>query len=399
MFNESMQGISVLSYALLNSTQDIINSNTFELVDEDKSQFISKEGDIYFPMSEEIHLEGGSTRMPTFMIDGDRTNMQWLDFNDFQRKYISRSITTVSYNKSVYLPTLLKRLALDQKTYGVVIQKGDFIVNPLHPLVAFSVTSGMMALPEEGELHIFEWSDYVLDKIKTLSDDSLTKFKNRKKFFEQEYTDTFDLFKYLIKTPVVEKRDAFISDRGIKELIDSPLIDDINTEIEVSVSTGDSSSSSKIKSIIIPTQLAISNIVTPYYGMLLLGSPRGDITGWGVTPMLSGNLNQGLGDGATFRAVRERSDYGNVCTGSESSTNASGWSTLSKVNLNSMFVDELVSTKALIPFVETSKDISGVIWEGIEKQQLADLEKEEADEAAEATEANENKRTIIVEED
>ncbi len=391
MFNESMQGISVLSYALLNSAQDIINSNTFEQVDEDRSQFISKEGDIYFPMSEGIELGKRSKNMPTFMVDGDDTEMRWLDFNDFQRKYISSSITTISYNKSVCLPTLLKRLAMDEKTYGVVIQKGNFVVNPLHPLVAFSVTSGMMDLPEEGELHIFEWSEFVLDKIQSLSENGLTKHKERKEFYEEEYKMVFSLFKYLIKTPVVEKRIASIDDRGIKEIIDSPLIDDINIEININVSSGESSVLSKIKSIIVPTQLAISNIVTPYYGMMLLTDPRGNNTGWNVSPMMSGNLNQGLGDGATFGAVRSRTDYGNICTGSESSINTAGWSTLSKVNLNSMFVDELVSTKGLISFVETSKEISGVIWEGVESQHLADLEKLE--------EAEETKRTILVEED
>ncbi len=391
MFNESMQGISTLSYALMNSVNDIIESNTFDQVVSDRSQFVSTDGDIYFPLSEHIQVPGsrGTNKIPSFMPGGDSDEMRVRDFDRFRREYIADSITTVSYNRSISLPTLLKRLAQDPKTYGVIIQKGSYMVNPLHPLVAFSITSGLMELPEEGDLHIFEWQPSVQSKI---NDKNYNMFDTKVDFFKKEYPEVFGLFKYLIKKPTLEKRKATVSEDNIKRLIDLPLIDDINTEINIDISSNDSTGDSNIKSIIVPTQLAIGNIATPYYGMLLLTDPKSNITGYNLTPMFSGNLNQEIEQTMTFNDLNSRTHDGNVCAGSESSTSPRGWSTLSKVNLNSMFSENIVSVRDVVTFVEASKEISAVIWEGVEKESLDALEEAETAE----TDEPERQRTVEV---
>ncbi len=393
MFNESMRGISVLSYSLLNSVKDIITSNTHTQVSEDKCQFVSPEGDIYFPMSAKIK-HGGDTEksLPKFMTDGDSTDSHLHSFNWFRDTYLSDGITTISYNKSVFLPTLLKRLAQEDKTYGVIIQKDSYMINPLHPMVAFSITSGLLELPEEGELHIFEWnSSTVVD----LENGRIRQHQSKKRFYIDEYQKTFGLFKYLIKESVVEKRTAFLSEDGVNKIINDPLLDDINVKVQVDVSSEVDRGSDNIKSVIVPTQLAIGNVATPYYGMMLLQKPRGDIVGYNLTPMMSGNLNQGMCEVDTYGDLESHTSSGNVCTGSESSTSPRGWSTLSKINLNSMFNDELVSENGLVSFVEASKEISASIWERIEKESLAelDIETEEAEEAE-----PEQRRSIVMEE-
>ncbi len=392
MFNDSMQGISVLSYSLFNSAADIIKANTHEHVTSDQVQFVSKDGDIYFPMNTKLSFNStnASKKIPNFMIDGESTPMHMRNFSSFSSEYISNDITTIAYNKSVYLPTLLKRLARDPKTYGVIIQDGSnnrHMVNPLHPLVAFSITSGLMELPEEGNLHVFEWSTSSLRITEQTSD---RKKKKEAKFYESEYTKVFGMFQYLIRKPVKEKRTASISDDELRRLIESPLAEDINTRIDIRIDTN-SGDDINTKTIIVPTQLAISNMATPYYGLMYLNNPKmSNIKGYNMSPMLSGNLNQNLGSVGTFSDTIGNTGSGNVCTGSENSTGHRGWSTLSKVNINSMFNEDLVSTNGVIPFVETSKKIAGTIWEGIEADGLAELD------AATKTD-QEQLRTVAVE--
>lgn len=375
MFNDSMQGISVLTYSIFNSISDIIKSNQHESVVSDKVQFVSGEGDIYFPMDRKLNNSDGSDKIPTFIKDknADLNMMRYATFID---EYIDSNITTITFNKSVYLPTILKRLAQDENTYGVIIQsKDNYMINPLHPAIAFSITTGLMDYPEEGELHIFEWSDGAMAGYNRQSADSK---KEEKDFYEKEYGQLFKLFQYLLRKPVIEKRTATIDGQEVQPLIDSPLLEDITAEVKIRIDSDSGLSSRDIKNILIPTQLAIGNMATPYYGMMYLTDPTSsDIRGYNITPMLSGNLQQGLGGVNTYRDTIRNTSSGNVCAGSQSSNGHLGWSTLSKININSMFDDKIVSAVGLMSFVESSKEVSATIWEGVEQeglQKIRDLE-------------------------
>ncbi len=386
MFTNSMQGISVLSYSLFNSITDIIKSNTTDEVVSDRTQFVSPDGDIYFPMNTALDFDAPSDRkMPSFMIDGDRTVLNLMSYSDFTSNYISNDITTIAFNKTVFLPTLLKRLAEDEKTYGVIIQHGDYMINPLHPAIAFSITSGLMEFPEEGNLHIFEWSESAQRKYSRQSSRSK---KKEKEFFEKEYKDLFATFQYLIKKPVLEKRRATINDDDITKLIDSPLIEDINTKISIRIDSDSGSNTTGIKSVLIPTQLAIGNMATPYYGFIHLTNPNSsEVRGYNMSPMLSGNVNQSTCDADTFADLANHTGSGNVCAGSENSNNPRGWFTMSKININSMFGDCIVAGNDMMSYVETSKDISGAIWHGIEQDKLAAIVAAETPEAEPEAEA------------
>ncbi len=383
MFNDSMQGISVLTYSLFNSSVDIIKENTFETVVNDRAQFISTEGDIYFPMGSGVGFDK-EHKLPTFMKDGSSTTLDLKPHHRFSDDYIDKNITTIAYNKSIHLPTLLKRLALDEKTYGVIIQnpKSNYMINPLHPAIAFAITSGMMEYPDEGELHIFEWSSSALAEFSSMS----TRKKNKElKFYEEEYQDLFKTFPHVIKKPITETRTASISENSITRLIESPLVEDIDIQIDIQVSSGDSNLTG-IKSVLIPTQLAIGNMAQPYYGYMHLTNPTsGSIEGYNMSPMMSGNLQQGLGNDSTdeWSDLLSNTSDGNVCCGSSNSSTPRGWSTLSKINLNSMFSEYIISYNGLMSYVEVSKKIAGTIWEGIEKEAQEKL-KEIEDTSAEA---------------
>ncbi len=372
MFNSNnMQGISVLSYSLLNSAADVIKSNTFEKMDENNFPFVSQDGDIYFPLETKLKFgsSGGGTEIPTFYED-QNARVKLLDYGEFKDYYIDRNITTVSYDRSLHMPTFLRQLSEKKEIYGVIIEKGDYMLNPLHPLVAFSAMSNLLEIPDKANLHIFEWSKEALDKMdRGASDYNID-------FYEKEYKQTFDALSFLIKKPVMQKQKANLREQDIEKILQSPLIEDINSKIDLHLSEG-ITSSQDIKSILVPTQLAIGNIATPYYGILWLKKPVDGGTGYNMTPMLSGNLNQSSEGIESFNDLISHTGSGNICTGSENSQNHRGWSTLSKVNINSMFNQHIVDSKKVLPFVQASKKISSAIWGAIEKKSLEAIPDEE----------------------
>ena len=375
MFNNNMQGISVLSYSILNSVAEVITENTFEKMESDNYQFASSEGDLYLPLETELDYvnDRGRKEMPTFFKEGINTEIQMMSYNDFVDNYISGNITTIAYNKSIFLPTLLRQLAEGDKTYGCIIQLDDYMLNPLHPLVAFSIMSNLLEIPDEANLHIFEWSGFSMDKINQIS----TSDNNANhKFYEKEYGKIFDLMSFLIKKPSIQKQTAKVQDRDIENILRSPLLEDINARINININTSDGGGATpnNIKSIIVPTQLAIGNIATPYYGLLWLDNPQESApTGYNVGPAMSGNLNMPFGD-PIYQSLVSNASPGNVCCGSRSANTHRGWSTLSKVNINSMFDRHIIDSKSILPFVEASKRISAAIWSGIEKKELEALE-------------------------
>ncbi len=392
MFNDSMRGITVFTYSVLQSVLDIIKTNSFSSKVSDKVQFVSHDGDIYYPLGNGVGLGNqpeGNIRIPTFMLEGDSTQLNLMNYRDYSQRYIADEITTVRYNKSIFLPTLLKQLAMDEKTYGLILQKGDYMVNPIHPAVAFSITAGLMEFPEEGELHVFQWSDEALEKIANMSN---RQKKKEMEFYEKEYEGIFAAFSKLIKTPSTETRVARIGEESISRMVSSPLMEDLDITVEVSVSDDGAEGARGVKSLLIPLQLAIGDMAQPYYGFMFIESPKNDEnTGHNLSPMMSGNLSQNMGEVSRYGSLDSAASSGNVCTSSYNSHTPAGWSTLSKVNLNSMFNPKLVSPNGVLSYVEVSKKIAGAIWADIETCTMTSVDdgtgEAEASEASEAGDA------------
>ncbi len=381
--SNNMNGVSVLSYSLLNSAADIIKENTFEKEDTDNYQFVNDIGDIYFPVSSKLsfHSGGDSVKIPTFYEDRENDSMQMVEYSEFITNYISDDIVTIEYNKSIHLPTLLKQLSENDKIYGAIVQTEGYMVNPLHPMVAFSIMSGLLELPEEANLHVFEWSKKAIDEQKK------SDWADKQEFYEKEFSLLFDSMAHLIKAPASIRQSANLREEDADTLLKSPLMEDIDIKIRLSQTDTSSSESDKIKSVMIPTQLAISDIATPYYGMMYLEKRDGrEFKGYNFTPMLSGNLQQTGSRTKSFNELLSNTSSGNICTGSKSPHTPRGWSTLSKININSMFCQFIVDINSTIPFVDSSKKISGAIWSGIERQSLNKLEELEKAEEMEETE-------------
>jgi hypothetical protein len=383
MFNDSMQGVSALSFSYMTSIKDIIDQNTFTDVDNNAINFFNEKGDIYLPFAKSLwKSQISSGIMPSFdpLIRPDRINA--IPFFEFRETYLSNEITTITYNKSLSLPNMLRQLAENEGVYGVVIESNQmnkqeskkFIFNPLHPLNTFLIAAGLVKLPDEGKLHIFEFNQYALGKLEDIR--SSGQLKKELKHYKDEYSKLFSLAPHIIKDNIIMSQKSSINDSDITSLISDPFVETLTSVIKVTKREGSTTELDNVKSLVIPTQLAVDGgIITPYYGMLLVKSPTtSSATATSLTPMFSGNINLRLKHESSYEQVRNNTSTRNICVGSESVTSRKGWFTLSKVNISSMFFSDIVDSANVLAFVEVSKIISGEIWDGIIKEKEEELE-------------------------
>jgi hypothetical protein len=362
----------------MNSVKDLIVRNNIDEVVSDDVQFVNKKGDIYIPLSKRYRIGSneGSLRFPRFIPGGYSNDPLFYNpmyFQDFKSKYLSPEVTTITYNRTLSIPTMIKQLAEEEKIYGVIIQSkdGDYAINPLHPLVAFLIAADLLKYPDEGKLHIFEWKERRFDSVKEAMNNS-----SHIESYIKDYEKIFAMAPDIIKEPVVIKQRASIDNRDITALIEEPFVENINTVIKVIKNSEGSTNLTNIKSLVIPHQLIVDGTLSPYYGLSNIFSPTdSSITGYGLGPMVTGNISQSHdGGNRKYSSFQNSSNSGNVCTGSENSVVPKGWFTLSRVNLNSMYYSDVIDEENVFPFIKASKDISKDIWKLMEEESKQELE-------------------------
>lgn len=379
MFNDSMQGVNTLSLALANSAKEMIEANTFSDETDEKVSFFNDAGDIYVPIAKEYWKSNFPMMDPP---EGSITTGVWNTFERFRDRMLSSNITTITFNEAVFLPTLLKQLGEENKVYGAVIENTDkfkgraskFMFNPLHPINVFLIAAGVIKIPSSGKLHIFEYSDNAMEKFEE-NEESAKEFE---KHYKDEYTKLFDkMAPKILKDRIVFSQKASINNSDVASIIENPFLESLTATIRLETKESESCSRDRIKSLIIPTQLAIDSMVTPYYGLMLIKNPTTpEAKGISLTPMHSGNLNNPPRSDRAYMSARNNPSSGNICVGSESIISRRGWFTLSKVNLGSMYYNNIIDNKSVLPFARASKKIAGEIWGTIEEEKLKQIDAE-----------------------
>lgn len=373
--HNSMKGISHLSLATFASLKEFAESHTFEERASNDVQFINDKGDIYLPYSRKYGpLESGQDRLPMFNPNGDEDARMGnlIEFQSFSDKYIDNQVTTISFNATISLATLLRQLSGDPDIYGVVLQKSgernQFALNPLHPMVAFMIVSGLYKLPVEGKLHVFSYN--ALGKTSSKTDSANDKRKIEA--YIKDYESFFALSGDIVRNPVTVKQTAVISDTTLENISDSPLIENImDVDIVINRTSSEHNDISTIKALIIPNQLIVDSTLSPYYGICNITKPTtGDMRGCSLSPMGTGNINRSASSGDRYRSSLN-SGTSNVCTGSENAGSTRGWFTLSRVNLGSMHYQRVLDEDEVFPFIQASKDISHGIWKVVEEKDAA----------------------------
>jgi len=365
MFNDGMSGISTLSLAIFESVKDVIVQNNIETILEDNVQFINDKGDIYIPYSKQYFCrDSGEYRFPFFAPkDSNRTMGPMQYFQDFKEAWLDPNITTITYNRTISVVSLLKQLADEEMVYGVVLQgingNEKFAINPLHPIVAFLITAGLLELPDEGKIHVFEWKENKFDKVKEKSD-----INSEIKSYIKDFKKIFEIAPDIIKEPIKLIQEASISDSDITSIIEDPFVESLNANIFINKKDSGNADINKIKSILIPHQLIVDGTLSPFYGLSIIKDPsNSNIQGAALGPMATGNISLDHYDGERgFKNWSTSGNNTNVCTGSESATSPRGWFTLSRVNLNSMYYSDVISKEYVFPFLKASKQVSSDIW-------------------------------------
>jgi len=352
MFKQSMQGISTLSLALMAEANELIAQNSYDNTT-DGIDFISPNGDIYLPLCVQ-----NDSSFPIFDFgENIHLNLSW---DQFQEMYLGDNITTIAYNKSIDMIELLIQILKDEKVYGIVLEKTTsggsqdsekMLINPTHPINVFMLLAKINTLPDEGNIHIFEWSNPSMKKIKTNTGSD--RWEKITSVTKRDYAVLFDKLSNIVTDPSIIETTASISTDTVTEIIDYPFLDILNAGIDVRANT--TTISSKIKSLVVPTQLVLNGSAFPYYGMIFSDNPQREIRSKSITPMVSGNIQADPGYSTLSRFL---DSSGETCTGQESRQKPRGWSTLSKINLDSMYYHKLIQSANVIPFVEASKSIS-----------------------------------------
>ncbi len=386
MFKDSMQGVSNLSFALFASLEDMVRRNTFEMISDTSVQFI-KNGDIYIPYTKKYNPVSSSSEkkfsnfIPGHHEGNDPVKDNMCYFQDFKREYIERNITTVSYNKSISISSMLEQIAKEQSTYGVVLQYKNSggrwqSFNPLHPMVAFLIMAGLMELPEEGKLHLFEFKSSQMSKATEFDSDD----KKIIDGFKKDYERFFEIAPNIHKEPVKLKQSATISQSTVSDIIDDPFVENIRATVEIHKDTTSASQTEGIKSIIVPNHLIMDGTASPYYGIATVTSPSsGSMRGLALGPMATGNISLYHNEDGRYRTYSnfyETASDCNVCTGSESSSTPKGWFTLSKVNLDSMYYSDVIDMNHVFTFIQASKEVSAEVWELYNKEKQDQMEKD-----------------------
>ena len=355
MVNEAAH--NVLTYSIFETVNDIINANMSSVQNRGGGSFINEDGDIYIPLN--MPSDPNQEAIPRFLKRGDSLTGSNIEFSDFRGRFLSDNITTLKFNKSISLAVLLEQLASDKTIYGCLLKSGSFIINPLHPMLSFMIVAGLITLPEEGELHIFPYSQEGMNKVPNSDSNAMRDYK-------KEYEKFFALAPNIILDEQQIRHEPIIDESQLEMISARPLWSELR-KVNVRVRRTITSTGDNPGGILVPLQIAADGILTPYYGVAAIDDPTSSVRGYNLSPMRTGNINRGAS-----RMLERQS--GNVCTGDENSSRKSGWLTLSRVNLNSMFYGTIVNTSETFEFVESSKQICKEIWSAVAAKERAELQ-------------------------
>jgi len=347
-----MVATSLFNLALKEEINDIIENETKEIA-VSKNSYGDDHGNLYFPLtSDEIYNDNDAF----FKTLDNSSSAETI--TDTIRNNLKENIHTIGYNlESFDIFKFLSKVYTAKDIYGVLIKSdedNDFIINPLHPMTALSIKLGQIEIPKRGKLIVYYWKDNFVNRYDTSEnvynaeyERVWVKFISQSKNFMNNVVS-----KRIIKTDLTSYFENLNNYDNMDQL---RTFGNIKTE-------NSNSGIENIKSILIPFQMVVDSIATPYYGMGVFklngsGDPQGK--------------NRGIFTSGNFQSRSENNPTrsGAICTGSESNTRPTGWLTLNRVYLSSMWYSDIVTnhTESMIAMSVTAKKIAGRFYDLPEK--------------------------------
>jgi hypothetical protein len=233
--------------------------------------------------------------------------------------------------------------------YGILLKNNNGFVNPLHPLIAQSLTRKYKDPKNEREAKRIEESYYKVF-IYTYDQDMIS--NSIINLYDNKLNDVFKnhIFKCLA---MLEQ--TFVSSRKITSVYDVRNLSDYSHASEMFASTFANLTYSyeetfedeqnKFNINIEPVQVVNNGLVYPYYGIVgQKYSENLSIRGYQLSPMFSPNIGQFVGykannNGAELNSVAA----GSVCTGNLNRMSDAGWRSLNHANLNSAYFPDILN--------------------------------------------------------
>jgi len=342
-----MKAYSLFQSAIREEIKDIIDEET-QIVSESKNSYGDDNGNLYFPLISDDILTNDNA---IFSISGS------VSCNDYHNKHylsnrLNDEIKRLKYDitKGFDVMKFLANAHTVKSIYGMLVKSDDntdYLINPLHPLTALAIKLGQIEIPKKGTIIIYEYADSIINS--GLLDNAYNQH------IEKTWVEYIKQSSNFINTEIVQRRLANTNqEHYFNELEYLNTLDQVRNFGKLEF-IEDSVNSIKPKALMVPLQVMVDSIATPFYGMTLLKDPTNENSyGLNVGGFRSGNIDM---QRSGFSSVGE--DRGNICTGSASKTRPSGWLTLNRVYLSSMWYDNIIpNEEELVQLATTSKKIA-----------------------------------------
>jgi len=349
-----MKAISVFHLAIKEEVKDIIEAET-QIIEESDNAYGDNDGNLYFPLSSDEILKDDNA---IFRYEGSVTSSASSHSSKNRlRDKLKSQIKSIKYDlsKNFDIMAFLENVHSVPEIYGVLIKsdsRSQYLINPLHPLTALAIKLGQIKIPEKGTIIIYE---YNYDIMNSSEIDATTVDKGYNPNYEKSWVSYISQSKYFINTETIQRNLNQNLDNYFTELEFLSTLEQVEQFAPLHFKE-DVVSSNTPKALMVPLQMIVDSIATPYYGMILLKDPTHDRSvGYNTGMMISGNIDH-----------KHSSDYhmgegaGKICTGSLPKERASGWLTLNRVYLSSMWFDGILvnDNKKWISMATTAKKIA-----------------------------------------
>lgn len=192
--------------------------------------------------------------------------------------------------------------------------KPNWVLNPLHPLVAYGIMNGMYELPKEVTMLLFL-------------------YKNGSSNFNKIRDEYVDAMKSLFgaELKIIDKTLNFDIESQIQVRVTQKDFDNIYAPSMTSAYVEYNSTMPRGLMAIVPVQSITKGEILPYYGNAIVS--EGGV-GMNLPGTISGNIKYGFYNGR---------DREGVCTGDYSNRSIVGWRTLNRLNINSTWYSEHIN--------------------------------------------------------
>jgi len=349
-----MKAYNLLHLALVDELNEHLEKVS-EVMSESKNNYGDDKGNLYFPINIS-GIENGLTadnivdfaRNLNLALDQNHSDGHYHTFNDFYENCIDPQVKTIAYDNTGETPQIelvkfLKGVHKVKDIMGVLLKSSDsrdaMIINPLHPLTALAIKLGQIELPKKGKIIIYNWSNSFLEECspeETLS----TYTEDNENLVNEKYIKWHTYFvgtsPYFINRVQVRNRVIIDIPTFMNNLSNFSSIQKMDRYSKIKVEKN-VTSSEEIGALLVPLQMAIKGMTLPWYGYTFIEHPTGgDSSPKGINfgNYISGNIKH-TGHGEDL----------NVCTGNYSNTTDSGWLTLSRINVDSMWHQHIIRSR------------------------------------------------------